>query len=143
MAIAQRRASDDIGGSLFIYFAMMAGVFALFVLPIYWLNSAEVHVNPGVSAYDAPRATRLIPESKPDDGPLANLARAPQPDPALQAMATENVRKLGGGRAPAPRRVAAETTGSAHSAAEPPPAAVQRPSATAMQSLSRRMSTVY
>ena len=48
LADVRVRATQDFGGSLFLYVSMMIGGLALFVLPIYWLNAAEVHTNPGV-----------------------------------------------------------------------------------------------
>lgn len=98
------RRDDGLGFSLVLYFALMAGGLALFVAPIYYLNSPEVHANPGLAGYEPPPGTRLIPPLRPLELPINRQASA-EPDEALRAFAEANTRKLNGGRSAAPHTV--------------------------------------
>ena len=98
------RHDDGLGFSLLLYFAVMAGGLALFVAPVYYINSVEVHANPGLAAYEPPPATNLIPPLRPPEPPIAKQASA-EPDEALRAFAEANMRKLNGGRSAASNRV--------------------------------------
>ncbi|MBV9348354.1 MAG: hypothetical protein JOZ70_06940 [Pseudolabrys sp.] len=132
--------TEGLGGSLALYFALMAGALALFVAPFYYFNAAEVHENPGLAVYEPPVATRVIPPPL-SEGPFVRL-RSTSLDPAAQAIAEQNIRKLAGGRGTvtASRRAPAETTGAGGGDRD-----FERParSRSAYDLLGSRMSTAF
>lgn len=74
MAETWKSPGDDWEAPLFgVFGAILAGAAGLFLL-LYWLCQPAINANPGVAAYTAPPATRLVPLPRISDAPeLADL----------------------------------------------------------------------
>jgi len=73
--------NEGLGLSIAVYaLAMLCGL-ALFVLPVYWMNSPAVYKNPGVKTSALPGGPSYA--SHPGEFPLAMLHRQQIVDPAM------------------------------------------------------------
>jgi hypothetical protein len=73
--------SEGLGLSIAVYAVAMLCGLALFVLPVYWLNSPAVYENPGVRTSALPGGPSYA--SHPAEFPLAMLHRQQIVDPAM------------------------------------------------------------